>query len=97
MAANKIGRICMKSNKRDFADLYWYCQICQVPLLVIIKRYAAQNPGLEKHITHILGSLVNFERFENSPMSKTFLDTNWKSIKSFFRKEVAKVAKKLLF
>lgn len=96
MATKKIGDICMKRNKRDFVDLFWYCQIRHEPLLEIIKRYAVQHRGLEKNITHILGSLVNFERFEKNPMPKIFFKANWKSIKMFFKSEVVKTTKKFL-
>lgn len=91
----KITAISQRGLKRDFFDLYW-CANNIEPLENIIKRLKAQYPSIAHNYHHILKSLVYFEDAETDPEPEIYFDANWKKIKTFFRKEIPAIAKKLM-
>lgn len=95
IAAMKIIAISQRGRKRDFVDLFWYCQNRE-PLFDIIQRATSQFSGQEKNINHILRSLTYFNDAEDDPMPKNFFKANWKLIKMFLKSEVVKTTKKFL-
>ena len=95
IAAMKILAISQRGRKRDFVDLYWYCSNREA-LEGIIQSAIFQYRGQEHNLPHILKSLVYFEDAENDPMPKLFFRADWRTIKAYFRREVPKVARKLL-
>lgn len=95
IAAMKIIAISQRGRKRDFVDLYWYCNNFE-KLENIISRALNQYPGKDHSISHILASLVYFEDAEPDPMPKIFFNASWPDIKKYFRKEVPEVTKRLL-
>ena len=96
IAAMKIIAISQRGKKRDFIDLYWYV-LNRDPLLSVIQRALRQYLEKEHNVPHILKSLVYFEDAEADPMPKLFFKADWKTIKSYFKKEVPKIARELLF
>ncbi|MBI2591388.1 MAG: nucleotidyl transferase AbiEii/AbiGii toxin family protein [Candidatus Brennerbacteria bacterium] len=91
----KITAISQRGRKRDFFDLYW-CANNIESLENIIKRLKAQYPAIAHNYHHILKSLVYFEDAESDPEPEIYFDADWKKIKSFFRKEITLIAKKLI-
>lgn len=95
IAAMKIIAISQRGRKRDFVDLYWYLKNKE-GLSEIIRRAIKQYPGQENNLSHILKSLVYFDDAQSEPMPKLYFKANWREIKSYFKKEVAKTTKELL-
>lgn len=95
IAAMKIIAISQRGKKRDFVDLFWYVNNI-APLEDAIKAAILQYPGKEHNIPHILKSLVYFEDAEADPMPKLFFKADWKTIKSYFKREIPKIARELL-
>lgn len=93
IAAMKIIAISQRGRKRDFIDLYWYCQH-QKKLAEVITHSLRQYPGQDDNLNHILRSLVYFHDAEDDPMPDMYFTTSWQAIKAFFRREVPPVTKK---
>lgn len=94
IAAMKIIAISQRGRKRDFVDLYWYCQNRE-PLKNVIERALAQYPQ-EHNIPHIFKSLVYFADAEGDPMPPLHFDITWARIRKFFEKEVPRLTKEML-
>lgn len=94
IAVMKIVAISQRGKKRDFVDLYWLCLHTE-PLRESIKRTLKQYT-VQQNPTHLLKSLVFFDDAENDPMPELFFKADWRTIKSYFRKEVPKVAKSFM-
>ena len=94
IAVMKIVAISQRGKKRDFVDLYWMClhtQSLRESIDRTLKQYTVrQNP------THLLKSLVFFEDAENDPMLELFFKADWRTVKSYFRREVPKIAESLM-
>ncbi len=95
IAAMKIVAVSQRGRKRDFVDLFWYCQNRE-PLETVIRRIIKQYPFHNHNIGHFLTSLVYFDDAEKDPMPRVFFKADWKEIKKFFRKEVPRITKKFL-
>lgn len=95
IAAMKVIAISQRGKKRDFIDLYWYCNF-RGTLEDAIERAIAQYPDQKHSLPHFLKSLVYFEDAEKDPMPKLFFDADWKGIKAYFRSAVPVIAKKML-
>lgn len=94
IAAMKIIAISQRGRKRDFVDLYWYCNNRE-PLKAVLERALAQYP--QKHnIPHFFKSLVYFADAEEDPMPNIYFEVGWKDVKSFFEKEVPRLAKEIM-
>src|SRR3989338_6995526 len=96
IAAMKIIAISQRGRKRDFLDLFWYCQNCE-PLEDVLWRAMRQFPGEEHNMNHILKSLAYFGDADSDPMPPLFFKVTWPEIKNFFKKEAARLAKKAYF
>ncbi len=94
IAAMKIIAISQRGRKRDFVDLYWYCQNRE-PLKTVIEQALKQYPQ-QHNVPHIFKSLVYFVDAEDDPMPTLHFDVTWKQVKDFFEKEVPRVAKAML-
>lgn len=92
VAAMKIIAISQRGKKRDFIDLYWYCNNSE-PLYNVIFRAVNQYPGQDENINHILRSLMYFDDAEKDPMPKLFFKATWSQIKKYFQKEVPKITR----
>ncbi len=95
IAAMKIVAISQRGRKRDFFDLYWYCQNRE-PLDKVIERTTKQYPYQDHNITHFFNSLTYFADAETDPTPKIFFRANWKEIKGFFQKEARRITKKFI-
>lgn len=95
VAVMKITAISQRGKKRDFFDLYW-CAHNVEPLEETIKRLPEQYPSVAHDFHHILKSLIYFEDAEIDPDPEIYFDANWQKVKSFFEKEVPKIAKKAM-
>lgn len=95
IAAMKIVAISQRGRKRDFVDLFWYVHNRE-PLPEVLQRAVLQYPGQEHNLTHILKSLTYFTDAENDPMPAVYFKVNWRTVKSYFAREVPKVAKEFL-
>lgn len=94
IAVMKIIAISQRGRKRDFFDLYWICQnIC--PLYDIILRVHKQY-SVSQNIIHILKALVYFKDAESDPEPEIYFNADWKKVKSFFKKEISRIAKILI-
>lgn len=96
IASMKIIAISQRGRKRDFYDLYWYCQNRE-PLYDIILRAVNQYPGQSENINHIIKSLSYFADAENEPEPRLFFEASWKQVKSFFIGETKTLARKFGF
>ena len=95
VAVMKIIAISQRGKKRDFVDLYWYA-LHQEPILNVVRRLSDQYPTVAHDFHHILKSMMYFEDAEIDPMPKIFFDTDWKTVKAYFQKEIPKITKELL-
>lgn len=95
IAVMKIIAISQRGRKRDFVDLFWCVQNCE-SLVSIIKKLPGQYPKIAHNYHHILESLMYFEDAEADPMPKLFFKADWKTIKSYFRREIPKIARELI-
>lgn len=95
IAVMKIIAISQRGRKRDFVDLFWCAQNCE-SLVSIIKKLPEQYPDIAHNYHHILQSLMYFEDAEADPMPKLFFKADWKTVKSYFKREVPKIARELL-
>lgn len=95
IAVMKIVAISQRGRKRDFFDLYWYCQHRE-PLDKIVWRAIKQYPGQEENLNHVLKSLSYFADAENDPAPRIFFKASWREVKNFFKKEAPRIARKLL-
>ena len=85
IAVMRIIAISQRGRKRDFVDLYWYCNNRE-PLEKILKRTPRQFPSQRNNINHILRSLVFFDDAELDPMPDIFFKATWRQIKEYFEK-----------
>ena len=95
IAAMKIIAVSQRGRKRDFVDLYWYANNRE-PLIAVVKRALKQYPGKDHNLPHLVKSLGYFDDAEADPMPELYFSASWKSIKTFFRKEVRSLAEQLL-
>ena len=95
IAVMKIIAISQRGRKRDFVDLYWYAKN-QEPLTNIIQRLPEQYPSVAHNYHHIIKSLMYFKDADEDVMPQLYFRTNWKTIKSFFKKEATKIAQEFL-
>lgn len=95
IAVMKIVAISQRGTKRDFVDLYWYCQNRE-PLLHVVQRLEEQYPNSAHNYHHVVKSLTYFEDAEADPMPKIFFNASWEEIKEFFRGEMPLVARDFL-
>ena len=95
IAVMKIIAISQRGRKREFFDLYW-CANNIEPLENIIKRLRAQYPSVAHNYHHILKSIVYFDDAEIDPDPVIYFNADWKKVKSFFRKEVPIIAKRIM-
>lgn len=95
IAAMKIVAMSQRGRKRDFIDLYWYCQNRE-SLGTVIGRAIKQYPFHNHNVGHFLTSLVYFEDADRDPMPRVFFKVTWGEIKKFFRREVPRITRKFL-
>lgn len=92
IASMKIMAISQRGRKRDFFDLYWYCQNHE-PLVQVVLRSVNQYPGQDKNINHIIKSLAYFVDAENDPEPKIFFKASWKIVKKYFQEQAKNLLK----
>jgi len=95
IAVMKIIAVSQRGRKRDFVDLYWYAKN-RGSLVDILSRLPEQYPTVAHDYHQILKSFMYFEDAEQDPMPKLFFNTTWREIKTYFRREVPRIAKELL-
>ena len=94
IAVMKIIALSQRGKKRDFVDLYWYCNNggdLEETFYRTLKQYPQQH-----NIPHLLKSLTYFADAEEDPMPRLNFSADWKGIKSYFRREAPRLARKLL-
>ena len=95
IAVMKIIAVSQRGRKRDFVDLYWYAKKTGA-FTDILSRLPEQYPMVAHNYHHILKSLMYFADAEEDPMPKIFFKATWKEIKSYFQREVPRIAKEFL-
>ena len=94
IAVMKIIAVSQRGRKRDFVDLYWYCNN-NGDLDSIFSRMIKQYP--QKHnLNHILKSLTYFDDAEKDPMPIVNFKVTWQEVKLYFKREVTVLTRKLL-
>ncbi len=93
VASMKIIAISQRGRKRDFYDLYWYCQNRE-QLYDVVLRSVNQYPGQSENINHIIKSLSYFADAENDPEPTLFFKASWMQVKSFFVSEAKNLMKR---
>jgi hypothetical protein len=101
IAAMKIDAIATRGIKRDFIDLYCIIQSRGISLNTIISFYE-QKYGMERDmVIHALRSLTYFEDAEKNNLQDRPLELlqklDWEEVKRFFREEVERTSRKLLW
>jgi hypothetical protein len=95
IAVMKIIAISQRGRKRDFIDLYWYCNLGGGDLEATFRRMVRQYP--QKHnMIHILKSLDYFDNAEKDPMPQLYFTTDWAKVKAYFRNEAPRITRKLI-
>lgn len=95
IAVMKIVAISQRGRKRDFVDLYWYCQHRE-RLGDVLSRLSDQYPTVAHNFHHIIKSLEYFDDAEADIMPELLFSATWTQIKKFFRQEVVKIAREKL-
>ncbi|HAK94370.1 MAG TPA: hypothetical protein DCM87_05055 [Planctomycetes bacterium] len=95
IAVMKIVAVSQRGRKRDFVDLFWFCNNRE-PLDTLIPRVLAQYPARRHNLPHFLKSLTYFADAEGEPMPRLFFKTSWKAIRGFFEREVPRIARTIL-
>lgn len=91
IACMKVDTISSRGAKRDFVDLYFIIKEL-FSLEKILESFAKKYASINYNMMHIKKSLVYFEGAETDPMPKMLKPANWEEIKTFFQKEVKKIA-----
>lgn len=94
IAAMKIIAISQRGRKRDFVDLYWYCNNYEL-LSSVLLRAVKQYPGQEHNMHHFLKSLIYFKDAESDPMPRLLFKTSWRIIKNYFQREAPRITREL--
>ena len=95
IAVMKIVAISQRGTKRDFVDLYWYCQNRE-PLLDVVRRLEGQYPRIAHNYHHILKSLTYFADADADPIPKLHFRVTWKEIKNYFQTQIPQITRELL-
>lgn len=95
IAVMKVLAVAQRGRRRDFVDLYTYCQRGHA-LGGLLARVGRQYPDRSPDVAHVLRSLVYFEDAENDPPVRLVEPVEWKTITAFFEREVPKVVRRLL-
>jgi len=90
IAAMKLTAISGRGSKKDFIDLFFVCKTFSLKELLefLAKKY--DSPSYSEY--HILKSLVYFADAEEEPMPEMLSEVSWEEVKTFFQKEVKKLA-----
>lgn len=91
IAAMKIHAIEDRGTKRDFFDLYFLAK--EFSLEQILRFYDQKYSKLPCNIYHIVRSLNYFTDAEIDSDPKMLIPVSWQEVKSFFQKEVIRLAK----
>lgn len=91
----KIEAASQRGTRRDFVDLFFICRR-ETSLEKLLELYPKKYGKQATPLYHILKSLSYFEDAEGQPEIRTQPRTSWKEIRSFFEKEVSRLAKILL-
>src|SRR3989338_4367228 len=95
LAVMKVTAISQRGRKRDFFDLYW-CAINIDSLENIIRLTKTQYTANGDSYHHVLKSLVYFEDAEDDPEPEIYFKARWPEVKSFFKTEVTRIARRFL-
>ncbi|TSD01928.1 MAG: Uncharacterized protein Athens071425_243 [Parcubacteria group bacterium Athens0714_25] len=95
IAVMKVIAISQRGRKRDFFDLYWCAKNIE-SLEETIKRLKNQYPSVAHDYHHILKSLVYFNDAQDDPMPEIDFSASWNNVKTFFEKEVPKIAERIM-
>lgn len=95
IAVMKIVAISQRGKKRDFVDLYWYCQH-EESLEAVVGRLPDQYPTVAHDFHHILKSMMYFVDADIDPMPAVLFEISWEEVKRYFKREVPLLTKKLL-
>jgi len=94
IAVMKIIAISQRGKKRDFVDLYWYCnnvRDLETAFFHMLKQYPQDH-----NTSHILKSLAYFDDAEKDPMPNLEFSADWQKVKAYFRREVPRITRKFL-
>ncbi len=87
----KMDAISSRGAKRDFIDLYYICRDGYA-LKDVFDFYDKKYGRLNSNFVHIQKSLVYFEDAESDEMPRMLKETQWKEVKTYFEREVRKLA-----
>lgn len=90
IACMKIDTISARGAKRDFIDIYFVAKEI-MSLKELLEFFKKKYASLNYNLIHIKKSLMYFEDAESEPMPKMIKPINWREVKSFFEKEVARL------
>lgn len=87
IAVMKVLAIAQRGRRRDFVDLYAYCQRGHA-LGTLLGRVRQQYSDRAPDLAHLLRSLVFFTDAEKDPPVRLVTPIAWHSIAGFFEREV---------
>lgn len=96
IVAMKLVAIMDRGTKKDYIDLY-FLNKKGIKLDKAFKYYDKKYHKLANNIYSLLKSLVYFDEAEISDMPKMIEKVNWEEVKSFFKKEVVRLANKYIY
>ncbi len=94
IAVMKCMAISQRGRKRDFFDMYWLCHNVR-PLYDTLLSVHTQYT-IKQNMTHILKSMVYFDDAESDPDPIIYFRASWKTVKSFFRREITGITTRLI-
>jgi hypothetical protein len=84
IVAMKLSALAGRGSRRDFVDLYCYCQAGHA-LGDLFARFRQKYRGVRFDLYHVLRSLVFFDDAEGEPMPEMIQAVAWQDIKAFFQ------------
>lgn len=79
IACTKLQTVAMRSNKKDFIDIYFLLKKYSLNTLLSYTRRKYSNVNYSE--THILKSLVYFTNADDQPMPRMHLEVSWDQVK----------------
>jgi hypothetical protein len=96
IAVMKVIALSQRGRKRDFFDVYWYCQVdSKKELEDLLRRSLIQYPAQKGNFIHLVKSLVYFEDAEKDPLPQIFFKADWAKVKEYFRTQAKKISRSL--
>ena len=91
IAIMKLIAISQRGTKKDFFDLYYICNNCNITIKDILDILEKKYDKNKINYLHIIQSLAYFEDAEDENLPKVFIKYDWDTIKKYYINEQKKI------